>query len=149
MSEVYRETHHAVDQDAERNPEEQREGDDRSHDVVSQELPQRVDVQFIDEVPEALHHVLHLLHALPLQREHLHAPGDFKAPAPVLSALRGTYGSVAEAHGAGFAFTQEEEVAGCVLIGSADAAAAPAADFTRRVGFCGEEETRLKQVKLH
>lgn len=61
--------HHAVDQDAEGNPEEEGEGHHWAHDVVSQELPERVDVQFIDEVPEPLHHVLHLLHALPLHTE--------------------------------------------------------------------------------
>lgn len=61
-------THHKVDQDADRDPEEQRERDHRAHDVISQELPKSVDVQFINEVPQPLHHVLHLLHALPLHR---------------------------------------------------------------------------------
>lgn len=63
-------THHAVDQDAEGDPEQQRESHHWTHDVIGQKLPKRVDVQFVDEVPQTLHHVLNLLHTLPLQRQH-------------------------------------------------------------------------------
>lgn len=129
-----------MDQDAERNPEQQRERHHWAHDVISQELPKRVDVQFIDEVPETLHHVLNLLHTLPLQR-HTHTR-------PVTLWVSGnsrnkaeTHRSITEAHSAGFAFTQEQEVACCILVGSADATAAATADSTGRVGFCTEEET--------
>ncbi|PWA14338.1 hypothetical protein CCH79_00018499 [Gambusia affinis] len=66
---VRSDTDHTVDQDAERNPEEERERHHRAHDVISQELSECVDVEFIDEVPQTFHHILHLLHALPLYRQ--------------------------------------------------------------------------------
>lgn len=66
---VRSDTDHAVDQDAERNPEEERERHHRAHDVISQELSECVDVEFIDEVPHTFHHILHLLHAFPLYRQ--------------------------------------------------------------------------------
>lgn len=66
---VRSDTDHTVDQDAERNPEEERERHHRAHDVISQELSECVDVEFIDEVPQTFHHILHLLHAFPLYRQ--------------------------------------------------------------------------------
>lgn len=57
-----------------------------------------------------------------------------------------SYRSVTEAHSAGFAFTQEQEVARRVLVGSADAAAAPTADFTGRV--CFYKRRRRKNLQL-
>ena len=44
-------THHTVDQDAERDPEDEGEAHHGAHDVVRQELAKRVDVQLVDEVP--------------------------------------------------------------------------------------------------
>lgn len=47
----------------------------------------------------------------------------------------GTHRSVAEAHGAGFAFPQVHKVAFSVLEGAADPVSIPTADFTGRVCF--------------
>lgn len=55
-----------MDQDAEWNPEQQRKDEHRSNDVVGQKLPKGVDVEFVDEIPQTLDHVLDLLHTLPL-----------------------------------------------------------------------------------
>lgn len=54
--------------------------------------------------------------------------------------------SVAEAHGAGFALPQKEEVSWFVLIRSADATAVPTADFTGSVGFWDEQRTGKKCI---
>lgn len=59
-------TYQTVHQDAEWHPEQQGEGQYRANHVVSQELPQRVDVQLFYEVPQPLYYILHLLHALAL-----------------------------------------------------------------------------------
>ena len=40
--------------------------DDRPHDVVLEELEDRVEVEVVDKVPDALHHVLHRPLALTL-----------------------------------------------------------------------------------
>lgn len=70
-------TYQAVYKDAKWNPEQEGEGKYGADNVVSQELPQRVDVQLLNEVPQPLHHILHLLHALALKiggarRRHMH-----------------------------------------------------------------------------
>lgn len=49
--------------------------------------------------------------------------------------VRGSYRSIAETHGAGFAFPQVQEVSRLVLVRGADTGAVPTADFTRRVCF--------------
>lgn len=119
-----------MDQDAEGDPEQQRKGHHRSHDVISQKLPECVDIQFVDEVPKTLHDILHLLHALPLQRgTHLSGKASPSHPC-VEQCVEETHRSVTIAHCAGFAFAQEQEVACFVLVGGAGAAAAAAADFT-------------------
>ena len=41
------------------NPEEQTRNDNGAHDVVLQELEDRVQVEVVDEIPDSLNHVLH------------------------------------------------------------------------------------------
>ncbi len=41
------------------NPEEEADDNDGAHNVVLEEFEHRVDVKVIDEVPDALNHVLH------------------------------------------------------------------------------------------
>lgn len=101
-------------------------------------LTKCVNVQFVDEVPQPFNHVLHLLHALPLKRitawkrEFLLCFSGFSNPGEPTHAL------VAEAHGAGFAFAEEEETAIVEDEGSAGAIFVPAANFTGVLRLCGE-----------
>lgn len=118
-----------MDQDAEGNPEEERERHHRAHDVISQEPAKRVDVQFVDEVPETLDHILDLLHALPLHT-HTHTESEEWLRQQQDYQLEDTHRSITETHGARFAFPQEQEVTRSVLVGGADATAAAAAHFT-------------------
>ncbi|MEQ2178876.1 hypothetical protein GOODEAATRI_018785 [Goodea atripinnis] len=135
-----------LDQDAERNPEKERERHHRAHDVISQELSERIDVEFIDEVPQTFHHVLNLLHALPLYRQkgNLPDPPEYKAERKdvrIGSSDGLSHRSIAETHGAGFAFPQIHKVAFPVNEGAADPVSTPTADFTGRVCFWEKTES--------
>lgn len=57
-----------MNQDAEGDPEDQREDHHRAHDVVRQKLPKRVDVQLVNEIPQPLNDILNLLHTFPLNK---------------------------------------------------------------------------------
>lgn len=135
-------THHAVDQDAERNPEEQREGHHGAHQIVSQELAQGADVQLLYEVPETLHHVLHLLHALPLDRWMSSMSSmSMRINTRWITPGVDTHCSVTEAHGARLALPQEQKEPILVLVGLTGTPAGEAADLTRRGRVCREAES--------
>ena len=57
------------DEAGERHPEHEADQDHRAHDVVLQELEHGVEVEVVDKVPDALHHVLHRALALSLCEE--------------------------------------------------------------------------------
>lgn len=118
-----------MDQDAKWNPKEQRKRHHGSYNVVSKKLPKGVDVQFVDKVPQTLHHILDLLHTLSLRTWSINVSVQQQFSC-VGSEMEVTHCSIAKAHGAWFSFTQEQEVTTLVLIRDANTTTIAATNLT-------------------
>ena len=86
---------HVGDEAGDRDPEDEADHHDRPHDVVLEELEDGVQVEVVDEVPDALHHVLHRALALTPIAKSLVAGRPVREPVgPALGVYDGEAGRV-------------------------------------------------------